>query len=154
MTKRMFIPGRGVAARADAVSRPGAAANAPAARPGLAADPRNFLRVTPPDPPVGTAALLLVVLTSGPICRHDITVNATPCHYPLTPQRGPSDVLLDSAAIDIRGKKLVFIGGAGLIGSHTVDALTREDVGEIVVYDNFVRGTEENLAGALRDDRV
>jgi UDP-glucose 4-epimerase len=45
-------------------------------------------------------------------------------------------------------------GGAGLIGSHTVDALTREDVSEIVVYDNFVRGTEENLAGALRDDRV
>jgi UDP-glucose 4-epimerase len=56
--------------------------------------------------------------------------------------------------MDIRGKKLVVIGGAGLIGSHTVDALTREDVAEIVVYDNFVRGTEENLAGALRDDRV
>jgi UDP-glucose 4-epimerase len=56
--------------------------------------------------------------------------------------------------MDIRGKKLVVIGGAGLIGSHTVDALTREDVGEIVVYDNFVRGTAENLAGALRDDRV
>jgi len=63
-------------------------------------------------------------------------------------------VLLDSRAMDIRGKKLVVIGGAGLIGSHTVDALTREDVGEIVVYDNFVRGTEENLASALRDDRV
>lgn len=56
--------------------------------------------------------------------------------------------------MDIRGKKLVVIGGAGLIGSHTVDALTREDVGEIVVFDNFVRGTTENLAGALRDDRV
>lgn len=63
-------------------------------------------------------------------------------------------MLLDSRAMDIRGKKLVVIGGAGLIGSHTVDALTREDVGEIVVYDNFVRGTEENLASALRDDRV
>ena len=56
--------------------------------------------------------------------------------------------------MDIRGKKLVVIGGAGLIGSHTVDALTREDVGEIVVYDNFVRGTTDNLADALRDDRV
>lgn len=56
--------------------------------------------------------------------------------------------------MDIRGKKLVVIGGAGLIGSHVVDALTREDVGEIVVYDNFVRGTPENLADALRDDRV
>ncbi len=56
--------------------------------------------------------------------------------------------------MDIRGKRLVVIGGAGLIGSHTVDLLTTEDVGEIVIYDNFVRGTPENLAGALRDPRV
>jgi UDP-glucose 4-epimerase len=56
--------------------------------------------------------------------------------------------------MDIRGKRLVVIGGAGLIGSHTVDLLTREDVGEIVVYDNFVRGTPGNLAAALRDPRV
>lgn len=56
--------------------------------------------------------------------------------------------------MDIRGKKLVVIGGAGLIGSHTVDLLAREDVGEIVVFDNFVRGTHENLAEALGDPRV
>ena len=42
--------------------------------------------------------------------------------------------------LDVRSKRLLVIGGAGLIGSHTVDALTREDVAEIVVYDNFVRG--------------
>ena len=56
--------------------------------------------------------------------------------------------------MDIRGKKLVVVGGAGLIGSHSVDLLTREDVGEIVIYDNFVRGTPENLAAALKDPRV
>ncbi len=56
--------------------------------------------------------------------------------------------------MDIRGKKLVLIGGAGLIGSHTADLLVQEDVGEIVIYDNFVRGREENLANALRDPRV
>ncbi|NKC11598.1 MAG: NAD-dependent epimerase/dehydratase family protein [Gammaproteobacteria bacterium] len=56
--------------------------------------------------------------------------------------------------MDIRGKKLLVIGGAGLIGSHTVDLLTREDVGEIVVYDNFARGSHENLEDALRDPRV
>lgn len=56
--------------------------------------------------------------------------------------------------MDVRGKKLVVIGGAGLIGSHTVEALTREDVGEIIVYDNFVRGTRENLDVALKDPRV
>ncbi len=56
--------------------------------------------------------------------------------------------------MDIRGKRLVVIGGAGLIGSHTVDALRQEEVGEIVVYDNFVRGSRENLAEALSDPRV
>jgi UDP-glucose 4-epimerase len=56
--------------------------------------------------------------------------------------------------LDIRGKRLVVIGGAGLIGSHAVDQLVRQDVGEIVIYDNFVRGRTENLAGALRDPRV
>ncbi len=56
--------------------------------------------------------------------------------------------------MDIRGKKLVVVGGAGLIGSHTVDCLLKEDIKEIVVYDNFVRGTRENLANALSDPRV
>lgn len=56
--------------------------------------------------------------------------------------------------MDLEGKRLVVIGGAGLIGSHTVDALLKEDVREVVVYDNFVRGTAENLADALQDKRV
>jgi len=56
--------------------------------------------------------------------------------------------------MDIRGKKFVIIGGAGLIGSHTVDLLTRQDVGQIVIYDNFMRGTPENIADALTDPRV
>ena len=46
--------------------------------------------------------------------------------------------------MQIEGKKFVVVGGAGLIGSHTVDRLLREDVGEVVVYDNFVRGSMEN----------
>lgn len=56
--------------------------------------------------------------------------------------------------MDIQGKKLVVIGGAGLIGSHTVDTLLKEDVKEVVIYDNFVRGRVENLTDALRDPRV
>ena len=55
--------------------------------------------------------------------------------------------------MDIRGKKFLVIGGAGLIGSHTVDALLREDVKEVIVYDNFVRGRLENLAQARQDPR-
>jgi UDP-glucose 4-epimerase len=56
--------------------------------------------------------------------------------------------------MDIRGKKLVLIGGAGLIGSHTADALLKDDVREVVIYDNFVRGRAENLDHALKDPRV
>ena len=56
--------------------------------------------------------------------------------------------------MQIEGKKFVVVGGAGLIGSHTVDRLLREDVGEVVVYDNFVRGSMENLEEALKDPRV
>lgn len=56
--------------------------------------------------------------------------------------------------MDVSGKKLVVVGGAGLIGSHTVDRLLREDVGEILVYDNFARGSLGNLEEAIKDSRV
>lgn len=56
--------------------------------------------------------------------------------------------------MDIAGKKLMVIGGAGLIGSHCVEALLRSDAREIIIYDNFVRGTHENISAALRDPRV
>ncbi len=56
--------------------------------------------------------------------------------------------------MDLTGKRLLLIGGAGLIGSHTVDALREEDVAEIRIYDNFTRGSLENLADALSDPRV
>ena len=46
------------------------------------------------------------------------------------------------------------VGGAGLIGSHVVDQLIETDVGEIIIYDNFVRGRHENIETALLDPRV
>lgn len=56
--------------------------------------------------------------------------------------------------MDIRGKRFLVIGGAGLIGSHTVDALIKEDIEEIIIYDNFTRGVSENIKTALTDPRV
>lgn len=56
--------------------------------------------------------------------------------------------------MDIRGKKFVVIGGAGLIGSHAVDQLAKQDVGQIVIYDNFARGSIENLENVIKDPRV
>ena len=56
--------------------------------------------------------------------------------------------------MNLQGKKIVVIGGAGLIGSHTVDELVREDVKEILIYDNMTRGSKCNLNNALKDKRV
>ena len=56
--------------------------------------------------------------------------------------------------MDIRGSRILVIGGAGLIGSHVVEELTKEDAREIIVYDNFCRGSMENLEDALKDSRV
>jgi len=56
--------------------------------------------------------------------------------------------------MDLRNKRFLVIGGAGLIGSHTVDALLAEPVAEVRIFDNFTRGRRENLASALRDSRV
>ncbi len=56
--------------------------------------------------------------------------------------------------MELKGKRFLLIGGAGLIGSHTVDELLNEDVAEIRIYDNFSRGRQENLVDALKDPRV
>ncbi len=55
---------------------------------------------------------------------------------------------------DIRGSKVLVIGGAGFIGSHVVDQLLGEDIEQVIVYDNFSRGTHENLERALGDPRT
>jgi UDP-glucose 4-epimerase len=56
--------------------------------------------------------------------------------------------------MDLAGKKVLVIGGAGFIGSHVVDELLETDVGEVIVYDNFFRGRRDNLREALKDERV
>lgn len=54
----------------------------------------------------------------------------------------------------MKNKRFLITGGAGLIGSHIADLLVEEQAAEIVVVDNFVRGSRENLAQASQSGRV
>jgi UDP-glucose 4-epimerase len=56
--------------------------------------------------------------------------------------------------MDIQNKNVLITGGAGLIGSHIVDQCLKQQVNQVIVYDNFVRGRWENLTSALIDSRV
>lgn len=55
----------------------------------------------------------------------------------------------------LEGSKILVTGGAGLIGSTTIDQLlANEKPAEIVIFDNMTRGTTRNLENALKDERV
>lgn len=49
---------------------------------------------------------------------------------------------------DLTGARVLITGGAGVVGSTLVDTLVASDPAEIVVFDDFSRGLEANLADA------
>lgn len=54
----------------------------------------------------------------------------------------------------IEGNRFLITGGAGLMGSHITDRLLEKGAAEIILLDNFVRGSMRNIENAMRDDRV
>jgi UDP-glucose 4-epimerase len=53
----------------------------------------------------------------------------------------------------LENSKVLVIGGAGFIGSFVVSELLKENVAEVVIYDNFARGKKEYLIESLKDPR-
>lgn len=54
----------------------------------------------------------------------------------------------------IQGNKFLVTGGAGLMGSHIADRLLAGGASDIILLDNFVRGSMHNIEVQLRDPRV
>lgn len=47
---------------------------------------------------------------------------------------------------DMKGKRIVVLGGAGFLGSHLCERLLRDGADEVTSLDNFITGDERNVA--------
>ena len=54
---------------------------------------------------------------------------------------------------NLKEKRILVIGGAGFIGAFVVRELLKHPVKEVIIYDNFTRGKEENIKDSLKDER-
>ena len=55
--------------------------------------------------------------------------------------------------MDLNNSKILVIGGAGFIGSYVVAELLKENINQVIIYDNFARGKKEYLNESLKDER-
>ncbi|ULA68485.1 MAG: UDP-glucose 4-epimerase [Nitrospira sp.] len=56
--------------------------------------------------------------------------------------------------MEIKNHRFLITGGAGLMGSHITERLLAKGASEIILLDNFVRGSMHNIESSLKDQRV
>jgi len=55
---------------------------------------------------------------------------------------------------DLKDSRILITGGAGFVGSWITDLLLNEGVKEIVIIDNLIRGSKENISASIDSGRV
>lgn len=55
---------------------------------------------------------------------------------------------------EIRDARIFITGGAGFVGSYVTEQLIEAGAGEIIIVDNFFRGSRENISGAVSSGKV
>ena len=51
-------------------------------------------------------------------------------------------------------RKILITGGAGFIGSYIAEQLIQENVKEVVLLDNFIRGSKNNINDVLSSGKA
>jgi len=55
---------------------------------------------------------------------------------------------------ELKDKRILITGGAGFVGSFIADQLLDEGVKEIVILDNFIRGTQQNIEKVMSSGKA
>ena len=55
---------------------------------------------------------------------------------------------------ELTNSRVLITGGAGFVGSHITDYLLKENVSEVILLDNFVRGRKENILEPLKSKKT
>src|SRR4051812_7312706 len=53
----------------------------------------------------------------------------------------------------VEGSQILVTGGAGFVGSHVADQLLARGAKKVIAIDNFIRGSRDNVADALKTGR-
>src|SRR4029077_11683395 len=62
--------------------------------------------------------------------------------------------MIEDRIRSLAGRRVLITGGAGLIGSHLADLLSKAQASQIIIYDNLSRGCVDNLITARAGGRV
>ncbi len=54
----------------------------------------------------------------------------------------------------LENARVLVIGAAGFIGGFVVSELLKEQVKEVIIYDNFTRGKMENIEDSLKRSKM